>query len=121
MKIIAPGSFGFLHIIVIVVVILMLLVLRLIFQRTGTRFIRYIIASFSGSILGILTAYLLSHVITPIVCGISIRSIFGVSGNYNFTFWSLFIGLSSIGIIAGGLIGIIYARKKEEGDVTDDR
>jgi hypothetical protein len=107
----APPSFEFSHVMAIVAVLAMGYLLRKLFLSSRMRIVRFTSAAFLGVLGGVLSSYIFAHLAVPLL-GLWQHGRAGFPGG--FMFWSLFIGISFIGGIAGGLGGIIYARKRDE-------
>jgi hypothetical protein len=109
----APESFEFTHVIYLAIAGAVIHLLRNFYKNTKVRILKYSAVAESGGIMGIVASYVLAHIITPIL---------GMSGNANasnaqgfkYFFWSIFLAMSFLGIIIGGLGGIFFYRRQEE-------
>jgi len=113
--IIPPASFGFMHVLVIAVITGLTFFARLVFIRTSNRLLKFAAGSFVGVMIGIAVSYILAHAATPLILALQPRAGFGTFAGYRYAFWMVFITFATLGIIIGGLVGLVFTRKREEG------
>jgi formate-dependent nitrite reductase membrane component NrfD len=109
----APEIFGFIQLVFIIIAITFIYLLKRILKQSESTNVNIVCSSIIGIITGILGSYFLALILTPIFGTLTPRA-FAAKEGYKMLFWSLFAGFSSLGLIIGGLVGIILARKRDD-------
>lgn len=106
------STFGLSHVLAIILGVFLTFLLNKVVSESKKPVVRYTVSAVMGVVVGVLISYFISHIL---VFFLNRSSVFRRAGemNYRLTFWSLFVGFSTISIIVGGLLGLFYAKRKE--------
>jgi hypothetical protein len=108
---VAPAAFHISHPLFLMMGAAVLFLLYKAYGRTERLVVKYGMATAAGAVIGVMVSYVFSHVILAVL-GAGGR----IAGEPGFTFWALFVALSFLLSILGGLLGLISARNKEENE-----